>query len=68
MVFAEMEAVGVFVGVMPALGGGRWAVWAGMVGPLVMGGGCAVERSRGRSYLLLADDLEAAGLRSELPL
>ena len=35
--------------------------------PLVMGGGCAVERSRGRSYLLLADDLEAAGLSSELP-
>ena len=30
--------------------------------PLVMGGGCAVEWRRGRSCLLLADDLEAAGL------
>ena len=36
--------------------------------PLVMGGGSAVSRSPGRSYLLLADDLEAAGLSSELPL
>ena len=30
--------------------------------PLVMGGGSAVSRSPGRSCLLLADDLEAAGL------